>query len=161
MATTSARRATTIGAIMLIFTDFDGVAHPKLIGAQVFSRTSSLWKILRSCPEVRVVFSTSWREAYQFEELQNFVTYGGGEDLIARFIGCTPIIKSRSDYDRRDLEIQSWLDANGHTGHWLALDDQAELFQGGGEHPNLYLVDGTTGLTDADVDAIIQRIQTF
>jgi hypothetical protein len=38
---------------------------------------------------------------------------------------------------------------------WLALDDTAVWFRG----DNLYLVDKLTGLTDADVSAIIQRIK--
>lgn len=141
----------------IIFLDFDGVTHPKFIGAQVFCRTPLLWQILRACPDVQVVFSTSWREAYRPEEMLDFATYGGGENLAHRFVGQTPIIKAQSDHDLRDLEIQRWLDANQHTGHWLALDDMLELFHGG--HPNLYLVNGDTGLTEEDVAAIIQRIQ--
>lgn len=86
-----------------------------------------------------------------------FVTYGGGEDLAHRFIGRTPSIKVEGDRDRRDLKIQSWLDLNNHSGPWLAIDDMPELFNGG--HPNLYIVDGVTGLTDADVLAILGRIQ--
>jgi len=77
--------------------------------------------------------------------------------LAHRFVGHTPRIKVKADHDARDLEIQSWLDTNNHTGPWLALDDMPELFHGG--HPNLYLVNGDTGLTEVDVAAIIQRIK--
>jgi len=82
-----------------------------------------------------------------------FVTYGGGEDLVQRFIGRTPRIIG---CDRRDLEILRWLIANDHSGPWLAIDDMSELFNG--EHPNLYVVNGETGLTEADVLAILERI---
>lgn len=141
---------------MILFLDFDGVLHSRFIGAQFFCHTPLLWQILRTCPDVQVVFSTSWREAHRPEELLDFVTYGGGLDLAHRFIGQTPIIKAQSDHHLRDLEIQRWLDANQHT-HWLALDDMPELFRS--EHPNLYLVDGSTGLTDLDVTAIIGRLK--
>lgn len=142
---------------MILFLDFDGVTHPEFIGAQVFCRTPLLWQILRACPDVQVVFSTSWREVHRPEELLDFATYGGGEDLVHRFIGQTPRLHACSDYDPRLLECLRWLESNGHAdSSWLALDDVPQNFN---NHTNLYLVDRTTGLTDADVAAIIQRIQ--
>jgi len=144
---------------MILFLDFDGVLHPLMRLEPDFCRLPKLWQILRACPDVDVVFSTSWREIYRPDEMIEFVTWGGGEDLTHRVIGQTPRIKAESDCDRRDLEIQSWLDTNGHSGPWLALDDMPKMFNG--EHPNLYVVDGSTGLTDADVAAIIRRIMRY
>lgn len=138
--------------------DFDGVMHPECADAdQLFCRTPLLWQILRACENVQVVFSSSWREVHRPDELLDFVTYGGGEDLAHRFAGQTPRIHARSDYDPRLLECLRWLESNGHAdSSWLALDDIPQNFNG---HPNLYLVDRTTGLTDAAVAAIIQRIK--
>lgn len=141
----------------ILFVDFDGCLHPHLRQEPDFCRLPLLWQILRACPDVQVVFSTSWKEVYRHDEMVEFVTWGGGEDLAARIIGATPNIDTGNQCSRRDLEIQSWLDANGHTGQWLAIDDMAELFNGG--HPNLYVVDKRYGLTDADVLAIIERLQ--
>lgn len=141
---------------MILFLDFDGVLHPLMRREPDFCRLPLLWEILRACPEARVVFSTSWREIYRPDEILEFVTFGGGEDLAHHFVGQTPRIKTGTDCDRRDLEIQSWIDTNKHTGHWLAIDDQPPLFNGG--HPNLYVVDGTCGLTNEDVQAIIERL---
>lgn len=142
--------------MVILFLDFDGVLHPLLSSEPEFCRLDLLWKILRACPDAKVVFSTSWREVYRPEEMVEFVTYGGGEDLSHRIIGRTPSIKVEEPCDRRDLEIQSWLDVNDHSGPWLAIDDMPELFNGG--HPNLYVVNGETGLTDADILAILGRI---
>lgn len=141
----------------LIMLDFDGVLHPLLRREPDFCRLPLLWQILRACPDVGVVFSTSWREIYRRDEMIEFVTRGGGEDLTHRIIGQTPRIKVESDCDRRDLEIQSWLDSNAHSGKWLALDDMPKMFNGG--HPNLYVVNGSTGLTDMDVEKIIEKLQ--
>ena len=142
---------------MILFLDFDGVLHPNFIGTQLFSCTNQLWKILRARPYVLVVFSTSWRESYRPEELLDFATFGGGEDLAHRFVGQTPRIRAHSDYEPRGLECQRWLDENGHSETaWLALDDIRHNFHGG--HPNLYVVDGRIGLTDTDVSAIIERL---
>jgi HAD domain in Swiss Army Knife RNA repair proteins len=144
---------------MILFLDFDGVLHPhKQNNENLFCRTPLLWQILRACTDAQVVFSTSWRDCYRFDEMVEFVTWGGGEYLAYRFIGSIPNLEGEGRYGRRDLEIQSWLDANGHVGWWLAIDDIPELFNGG--HPNLYIVDGSRGLTDADVAAIIGRIQS-
>lgn len=143
---------------MILFIDFDGVLHPnEQYDESPFSLTPLLWQILRACPGVQVVFSTSWRDSYDFDNMLDFVTFGGGEDLECRFIGSTPNLEGEGYYGRRDLEIQRWLDNKDHSGTWLALDDMPELFSGG--HPNLYVVDGTRGLTDEDVLAILERIK--
>ena len=140
----------------VIFLDFDGVLHSTGRDSELFSRVAFLWQILRARPDIEVVFSTSWREVYQPDEMVEFVTHGGGEDLAQRFLGRTLSIKVEGPCDRRDLEIQRWLDVNEYSGPWLAIDDMPELFNGG--HPNLYVVDGETGLTDADVLALTRRI---
>jgi hypothetical protein len=138
---------------MILFLDFDGVLHPaKKNGEPVFCRLPLLWNILRACPNVQVVFSTTWREDFSFEYILDCVTSGGGEDLAHRFISTTPNLESAGHYGRRELEIQEWRNDNAHHGRWLAIDDMAELFS---RHPNLYLVDGDTGLTGADVEKII------
>ena len=144
--------------------DFDGVTHPECADAdQLFCRTPLLWQIMRACPAVQVVFSTSWREIHRPDELLDFATFGGGEDLAHRFIGQTPIIVQEPEafihghvYKRED-ECREWLRLNGGINQpWLAVDDIDHWFKG----PNLHLVDHLTGLTDADVQAIIKRIQS-
>ncbi|MDD2722311.1 MAG: HAD domain-containing protein [Gallionella sp.] len=140
---------------MILCLDFDGVLHPHLRHEPDFCRLPLLWQILRACPNVNVVFSTSWREVYRHDELVEFVTYGGGEDLAHRIVGATPSLENEGSYGRRDMEILSWCEANGYKGQWIALDDIPEVFNG---NPNLYVVDGSTGLTEAAVAAIIQRL---
>jgi len=109
---------------MILFLDLDGVTHPVMRHEPDFCRVPLLWKILLACPNVSVVFSTSWREIYRHDELVEFVTRGGGEDLAHRFIGQTPRLHARSDYDPRLLECLRWLEINGHAdSSWLALDD--------------------------------------
>lgn len=144
--------------MMILFLDFDGCLHPLMRRGLDFSRLPLLWEILCACPTVKVVFSTSWRTIYRPDEMLEFITLGGGEDLAHRVLGQTPIIKvgDGTECSRRDLEIEAWVAANGYAGPWLALDDQPELFNGG--HQNLYVVDGSRGLTNEDVAAIIQLI---
>ncbi len=147
--------------VSLLFLDFDGVLHSGN-GGGVFLRVHLLWQILRARPEVVVVLSTSWRETYPPDELVDFCTANGGEDLALRFIGQTPRpirefgrnIPGRV-YARHD-EIKLWLQDHGHGRPWLALDGDARLFEP--DCPNLYLVRGKGGLTDADVVRILERL---
>lgn len=85
--------------------------------------------------------------------LINFATSGGGEHLAGRFIGVTPNLCPPNEFlFPRDREIEKWIADVGYKGRWLALDDDPDLFaQRGG----LYLIDGETGLTETDIDAIL------
>ena len=134
---------------IIIFLDFDGVLHPRR-GGSMFSQIDHFWRILRAV-EANVVFTTSWRDDYPFDQLVDFVTAGGGEDLAHRFIGSTPNI----EYQDRGAEVREWIDAAGHTGQWIILDDAPELFPSPEE---LYLVDGKSGLTELDARNIIERV---
>lgn len=111
-----------------------------------------------------VVFSTSWREIYRPEEMVEFVTWGGGEDLTHRIIGSNPTTpRARSTYvagpqPTRHNECVRWLDENGQQHRaWLAIDDIPEIFPPAS--PTLYLVDGKAGLTEADVEKIIEKLR--
>lgn len=146
---------------MLIFLDFDGVLNPTENGESDFCRLPLLHKILRACPDTQVVFSTSWRELYSQDDLVQFVTQNGGEDLRHRFIGATPSFlreKNVSYLWHRNTEILTWLEGNGCLYQaWLAVDDTARWFPK--NSPCCYFTDSKTGLTEADVAAIIQRIK--
>lgn len=120
---------------MILFLDFDGVLHPDIPDRpEDFSCRLYLWQILRACPTVEVVFSTLWRELHSIDDLVEFVTKGGGEDLAHRFIGRTPSIGGASSqgaascpaspFYRREMECRLWLSENGQQNRlWLALDD--------------------------------------
>lgn len=148
---------------MILFLDFDGVLAPLQRSEKDFARLPLLWTILRACPHVDIVFSTSWREIYRHDELIEFVTRGGGEDLKFRIVGSNPRTpRARSTYvagaqPTRHNECVRWLEENNQAHRaWLAIDDIAEIFPP--SSPTLYLVSGKTGLTPADVQAIIERL---
>lgn len=134
----------------ILFLDFDGVLHPSPAGGMVFCCLPHLWTILRARPEIAVVFSTSWRERFDPETMIDFVTSNGGEDLRDRFIGVTPVLGLSAT---REDECRAWL-ASHTDQRWLALDDDAGQFS---DRAHLYLVDGQTGLTAADVHKILHR----
>lgn len=146
---------------MILFLDFDGVLHPSIKGEPDFCRLELLWNILRACPDVEVVFSTSWRELYPVQALIAFVTQGGGEDLAPRFLGTTPnflIEPGKSYLGTRHIECCTWLEGNNQQERpWLAVDDYKYVFPS--DSPTLYLTDGKTGLTVADAEKIIEKLK--
>ena len=149
---------------MIIFLDFDGVLHPIGLEEPAFCRLPLLWKILRAVPSAEVVFSTSWRDIYRHDEMIEFVTHGGGEDLANRIIGATPerLIEEgayiHGDYFIRHTECELWLIGNNQQNRpWLAIDDMARWFPP--DSPNLYLTDTNTGLIESDVEKIVKIIR--
>jgi hypothetical protein len=141
---------------MILFLDFDGVLHPFPMGPKDihFSATSPLWKVLDKIPDASVVITSTWRERYSFEELVGLLMSHGGERFASRFIGVTPVMESATDYvpGISQREIESWLIGSAGQEPYIILDDIEECFDS--TCKNLYLVDGATGLTDDDVDAI-------
>ncbi len=144
---------------MLLFLDFDGVLHPEPADTdELFSCAPMLWKILRACPSVDVVFSTSWRTQHSVDELINFVTNGGGEDLAHRFIGATPVLADKARYETkrgfvREDECLAWLVGNGRQDQrWLAVDDFRWFFSP--KSHGLFVVDYQCGLTEADAASV-------
>lgn len=157
---------------MILFLDFDGVLHPESpLSTRVnFEHRPLLWRILREVPEVEVVFATSWRNSHTLTELVDIITRDGGEDLAHRFIGVTPTI-DKSSREQRDLghrreECLLWIEANRSRFPfwkkdvpWLALDDIALWY--GLPCFNLHMTDYKTGLTEADVEAVIKKLKAM
>ena len=150
---------------MIIFLDFDGVLHPINRSEPDFCRAPLLWKILRALPTAEVVLSTSWREIYHHDEMIEFVTRGGGEDLVNRIIGATPerLVEEgayiHGEYYRRHIECKLWLIGNNQQNRpWLAIDDIARWFPP--NSPNLHVTNANIGLTENDVEQIIAKLRT-
>lgn len=157
---------------MILFLDFDGVLHPETaLSTRVdFQHLPLLWKILRAVPEVEVVFATSWRNSHTLDELVAIVTTGGGEDLARRFIGVNPVVdkasREQGDLGHRREECLQWIDNNRSRFPiwkkeipWIALDDIALWY--GLPCFNLHMTDYKTGLTEADVEAVIKKLEAI
>ena len=142
---------------MILFLDIDGVLHPAEGKSKddLFCRLPLLHEILRAAPHVEVVFSTDWRHSTPLKQLRRRVCEGA-RDLSPRFIGVTPKRPLGIGLQIRADECRAWLKANGAESRaWLALDDRPAFFYPG---DNLYVVDGRTGLSAADVQAVIERL---
>jgi hypothetical protein len=67
----------------VIFLDFDGVLHEGESGS--LKLIINFEKVLRLFPDVKVIFSTSWRWSYSFERLVKYFSM----DVRDRFVGYT------------------------------------------------------------------------
>lgn len=136
-------------ASITLFLDFDGCTHSEpATHYGVFSCMTRIEAVLREHVNVEIVISSSWRELFSLDELQdNFA-----RDIFQRVIDVTPVIRRRpppSVRHVRQAEIEMWLRANRSLNQpWIAIDDSAEWFQADCRH--LLLCDRRTGFTDAD-----------
>ena len=142
---------------MLLFLDFDGVLHPFPMGSsdRHFSANTSLWTLLDRLPALSVVITSTWRERHTFPLLVELLVAHGGRRFVPRFLGVTPVLESAVDYvpGIRQREIEAWLlEHQAEREPYIILDDIEEYFDA--TCKQLYLVDGVTGLTEKDVEAI-------
>ncbi len=151
-------------ASITLFLDFDGVLHRDgAMGGELFEPACilALAGVLSEFPIVEVVISSSWREVHPLQDLRDMVP-----QLEARIVAATPDKVERIHLPdelwsfARHGQCWAWQAWNRPSGTpWIALDDQAWRFAPG--CPNLLVVDGKTGFTDAHAAELRLRIQTL
>ena len=129
----------------ILFLDFDGVLHSKT--DRKFARLGLLEQFLASMPLLEIVISSSVRESYSFERLQNLFDAAVRHQVV----GVTPVKSGWFDVASRQREIEAYLELNGlnaENASWVALDDIKYYFEDGCS--NLILVDGHCGFSDRE-----------
>lgn len=145
---------------MILFADLDGVVHPH-IGYRpelLFCKLRLLENVLRQRPGVEVVISSTWRLQRSLPDLRQIFS----DDIAPRVIGVTPQWEDFQDQNSwgayvRQAEIEAWMrEANRPWEDWIAVDDQAQLFR-----PfcrNLVLTDSNSGLTESVCEILLQKL---
>lgn len=129
-----------------IFLDFDGVLN--IHGKKTFYRAQHFAEIVAPIPNVKIVFSTSWREYSTLEKLTAYLP----ASIHDKCVGMTPVIKHSMKYPRYH-EILLYADKHNISKlHWLALDDMACLFPPQCE--NLILVNSKIGFSKQEAKKI-------
>jgi predicted protein tyrosine phosphatase len=83
--------------------------------------------VIRQHPEVKIVISSAWREAFSLEEIKSRFS----NDIAARIRGVTPLARFVRKFFRHQ-EILEYLKKNNATEElWIAVDDFAEHFPPG------------------------------
>ena len=140
---------------MLVFLDFDGVLHPFPCHYGVFFCQRAVLEKFFGRPEyesAQFVITSTWRNHHPLEALREWF----GETFRQRIIGTTPKLDVAWD-GSREREIRAWLRQHRRAEEaWIALDDMQQFFEP--ECRNLFLCDGSTGLTEADYPQLAAHI---
>jgi hypothetical protein len=160
--TASAEGAWPAGNEMILFLDFDGTLHPD--GCDIdkfFCRAPLIEEVLRDFPYIQVVVSSSWGQVHPLAELREFFS----QDIKTQIIDVTPgrlllsEIPTELWHFVREAQCDSWIRTNRPGVPWLAIDDQAWRFDP--TSPNVLLVDGKIGITQADIRELRRRLSLF
>jgi HAD domain in Swiss Army Knife RNA repair proteins len=113
-----------------LFLDFDGVLHPFFPRAdrsdnenQLFAYLPRLEAVLRDFPEWKIVITSSWRENRLWDDVIKVFS----DDIAARIVGSTPIIKA-VPYSRYDEVLGYLAMHDAQMKPWVILDDDKELY---------------------------------
>lgn len=145
---------------MVLFLDFDGVLHPAVCydRSRLFCRRPLLESVLRKCPSVEVVISSTWRFDRTLADLRELFA----SDIQDRIVGMTGRWQEIQDEASsatyvRQAEVEHWMRASSRASKsWLALDDQPYLFRPFCE--NLIRTDPDVGLSEEGTAALLARL---
>jgi hypothetical protein len=142
----------------ILFLDFDGVLHGFKNGhSGLLQHVIRIERILRDNPEICIVISTSWRFNQTMETMVGYFA----EDVRHRFVGVTPEVQEKwPPYVKHERfkECQKFMEDNGYTGAWGAIDDSKSLFPEG--HENVYITEGNIGMTDEDELKLVAQLKS-
>jgi hypothetical protein len=139
---------------MIVFLDFDGVLHPFSRPDGPFTLLPQFERVMRDFPDVEIVISSAWREAYGLAQLKAIFS----RDIAERIIGATPVFAPAGYRHVREAEIQSWLlDNDREHERWVAIDDTNFFFAP--RCTNLILVDSELGFAPSTEQALRKRLR--
>ena len=139
--------------IRILFLDLDGVLRRK--NAPLYELEADLLarfeRAVRAIPDLRIVISSSWREAFSLDEIREHFAIGVAE----RILGVTPSVAMRDDFDRH-REVLAYLKRYaGEDVRWLAIDDDPYNYPPGAP---VILVDPGVGFDDAAAAEMARRL---
>ena len=141
--------------MILVFLDFDGVMHP--VGCEPerhFCQRDLFEEVMREHPDVRIVITSTWRQAYPMTEIKRFFS----PDIAERIVGKTPTHMDDGDEHIRYLEIRKLLENPKVAGaQWIALDDSEFEFPDG--CPNLLLCSAERGFDSETARKLRERLR--
>ncbi len=143
-----------------LFLDIDGVLHPEHCHeSRHFCCLPVFEKVLSRNPDWDVVITSTWRLQAPLDDLRaRFSPY-----VARRIVGVTAKFSQLESVPEplqafeREAECNAWLRANDRVVFpWLAIDDRSWLYRPFNRF--LFLVDGKSGMTAANAEELIGRL---
>lgn len=116
---------------LVVFLDFDGVLHHFFPIKEATDEQNSLFhyvpvfndfiKSLGNHFDVKIVFATSWKEKFSYEDLRDF--FEDYPEMQNAMIGATPNLKSEKDKGAKWREAEQWMNDNNYNGRYIIFDD--------------------------------------
>ena len=146
-----------------LFLDIDGVLHPEHCHeSRHFCCLPAIEYVLRSAPNWDVVITSTWRLQVPLNGLRARFS----PDVANRIIDVTAQFKSLKNVPdtlqafEREAECNAWLRTNDRVVFpWMAIDDRSWLYRP--FNRSVFLVDGKTGMTEADAEALVERLRSL
>ena len=137
----------------ILFLDLDGVLRRKT--APLYALEPDLVarfeRAVRAIPDLRIVISSSWREAFTLDEIREHFVVG----VAQRIAGITPSAAVRDDFDRH-REVLAYLKRHeGEDVTWVAIDDDPANYRAGAP---VILIDPDVGFDDAAAAELVRRL---
>src|SRR5205809_682608 len=109
---------------MILFLDFDGVLRRSSAPRyQLENRCREPFEaLMREYPDVRIVITSSWREAYSLAQIKGHFS----ADIAGRILGVTPIAQDRHGCYRHREVLAFLKRGNLESEPWVAVDDDPE-----------------------------------
>lgn len=136
----------------VLFVDVDGVLRPDgPFDGKLRRRCVERLNRLADSADAGIVISSTWRWIWP---VARFNAVLGG-----RVIGITPDLAPQQEGPfPRYAEIRAYLKQDPTIQRWLALDDRSRDFPPHVIGVNVLITDGTSGLTDADVESALRLL---
>lgn len=113
-------------AISILFLDFDGVLQtPAVENWQEMEHTGELAAVLSCLPHLKIVVTSTHREGKSLAELRQMLP----QPIASRVIGATAVTAQGRANGGRQAEIELWLSNQPNVTSWVAVDDEAHLYQ--------------------------------
>lgn len=134
----------------LVFLDIDGVLAPFDSDRPIEQQQMAVLNRVLIRTGADVVVTSSWRERYAADELQQLLSQEGLGGIV---IGCTPVIFGATRGD----EIRSYLSGRSNNAAFVILDDVPDMDYE--LRRRLVLVDSDVGLQQLDGDRAVALLE--
>jgi hypothetical protein len=114
---------------VILFLDFDGVLRRTQAPLYKLEKplVDNLEQALRASPDVSIVITSSWREAFTLDQMRAHFS----ADIARRIVGVTPSSSSRDGFYRHREVLAHLRQLGSPEQAWLALDDDPDHYPAG------------------------------